>query len=105
MGKKIFEYSKMMKDTKGEDFPLMGICQGFQMFAMMVNNDDLSTLTASNVFNMMRPNTWMGDVKTESRMYANFSQQVLDEMAVNPYTFHAHTLVVTMDTYYNSPEL
>lgn len=41
---RIFQYSRYMKDVKNETWPIMGICQGLQVFAIILNDFKLDVL-------------------------------------------------------------
>ena len=43
--KRIFEYSKFMKDEKKEDWPIIGICQGHEVVAVILREDKIDTLS------------------------------------------------------------
>ena len=43
--KKVWNYMKRQKDEKGIDFPLFGICQGFEVIHYLANEDHKKTLT------------------------------------------------------------
>ena len=43
--KKIWEYMKRQKDEKGIDFPIFGICQGFEIIHYLANEDHKNTLS------------------------------------------------------------
>ena len=47
---KIFEYTKWSKDVEGVDFPILGICQGFEIIHYLANRDDKSTLSNVRIF-------------------------------------------------------
>jgi len=55
---KIFKYSKYMKDHKNETFPLMGICQGLQVFAIILNDYKLDVLDHIHIYGENRPVEW-----------------------------------------------
>jgi len=43
--KKIFDYAKWKKDVHGIDFPLFGICQGYQLLNALANEGHSETLS------------------------------------------------------------
>ena len=49
--KRIWDYMKRQKDEKGVDWPIFGICQGFEMIHYLANNDDKDTLSTVKIFN------------------------------------------------------
>ena len=43
--KKVWNYMKRQKDEKGIDFPIFGICQGFELIHFLANEDRKDTLS------------------------------------------------------------
>ena len=37
--KNIMKYAMMVKDTRGEEFPVLGFCMGFQVMVMVAAGD------------------------------------------------------------------
>jgi len=37
--KRIFEYSKFMKDVKEEEWPILGVCQGLELISIILGDD------------------------------------------------------------------
>ena len=55
---KIFDYAKEQKDEHGIDFPLFGICQGFELIHALANNGHPSTLSEVVIYKESRPVNW-----------------------------------------------
>ena len=70
---KIFEYAKRQKDEKGVDFPLFGICQGFELLNALANEGHPETLSTLVIYHESRPIHWEVDPKEESTLFSEFS--------------------------------
>ena len=46
---------KRQKDEKGIDWPIFGICQGFELIHYLANEDDKATLSNVKIYNESRP--------------------------------------------------
>ena len=103
--KRIWEYMKRQKDDKGIDFPIVGICQGFEIIHFLANNDDKETLSTVKIFNQSRPLNFKVDNITDYKLFSNFSDNILHKMQSENLNFHAHEWVVTMDKYKESQDL
>ena len=53
-------------------FPLLGICQGFELLAFLANDDDKNTLDDIYHIENRRVEWAVQNVKNESRMFADF---------------------------------
>jgi anthranilate/para-aminobenzoate synthase component II len=63
--KKIFQYSKFMKDVKNEEWPILGICQGLEVIAIVLNEDRVDTLDIIDIYGQSLPIDWnVHDVTT-----------------------------------------
>ena len=100
--KRIFEYAKRVKDESKEHFPLMGICQGFELLAFLANGDDKNTL--SDIYHVEnRKVDWhVANVRQESRLFNSFDQDLLDKMASEKYALHLHEWSIYYETYEQS---
>jgi gamma-glutamyl-gamma-aminobutyrate hydrolase PuuD len=56
--KTIVKYSMDKKDKIGESWPIIGICQGYQVIACVFNDDKLSVLDDISMFGDKRPVKW-----------------------------------------------
>jgi hypothetical protein len=82
MAKKIFEYSKMQKDTKSISWPVFGFCQGFEVIHFLVNKDRADTLTNVKIYNEGRPLKWTVDEpKYDTHFFKDFPKSLLDKMS------------------------
>ena len=69
--KKIFNYAKDQKDSKGIEYPILGICQGLEVLSELVNNDDRLTLSNVVKYGVSTTQSWTTDPKG-SQMFADF---------------------------------
>ena len=42
--KRIVQYCKYKKDREGEEFPILGTCQGFQVLALIASQDNFKIM-------------------------------------------------------------
>lgn len=93
---KIFEYAISRNDV-GDHFVLSGICQGFELFSLIVSEkkDFLSEIEWEDV---QRNVTWT-EPSNQIRQFRNFDTQVVEAMASQEITFHFHTFGVTLADY------
>lgn len=47
-----------MKDVKGEDWPILGICQGLEVISVLFGEDDIQTLDEIVIYGESRPVNW-----------------------------------------------
>ena len=59
--KKIFNYAKNQKDEHGIEFPIMGICQGFEVIHYLVNEDARDTLSNVVIYGQSTTLKWEVD--------------------------------------------
>ena len=56
---------KRQKDDKGIDFPIFGICQGFELIHFLANDDAKDTLSNVTIYGESRPLDFtVADVKS-----------------------------------------
>ena len=70
--KKIFNYSLDQKDRFGVTWPVFGICQGFEMLHLMVNQDRAETLSKDVIYAESRPIDWRVPRPQSSQLFRNF---------------------------------
>ena len=75
--KKIFDHSKKLKDEKNEDFPILGICQGFELLGMLAAGDDRSVMSDIYYFENRKVEWDPVMVKSQSKMFGNFELSML----------------------------
>lgn len=100
--KRILDYSKKMKDQNGEDWPVLGICQGLEVIAVYQANDDIKALSTIDIYGENRPINW---TDAESRFFREFPEDLKDRMEEEGLALHAHTYSTSMDTYIRTPGL
>lgn len=69
---RIFNYAKRQKDEFGIDFPLFGICQGFELLNALANEGHPETLSEITIYGESRPVNWQVDVSTETTLFSGF---------------------------------
>jgi gamma-glutamyl-gamma-aminobutyrate hydrolase PuuD len=48
-----------MKDVKGEDWPVIGICQGIEVISLILGDDNLDTFDEVFIYGQNRPVNWV----------------------------------------------
>ena len=96
----IYQYAKDVKDKRKEEFPLLGICQGQQLFSIL-NNDDKDLLEKITYNSVVRKIHWED---RESKLFKTFNHDLKDYMENEPSVFHYHSYGVNMESYYKSPQ-
>jgi len=102
--KRIFHYSKFMKDVKSEDWPVIGICQGHEVVSIILGEDKVDTLDAVVIYGENRPVEWVGDPQA-TNTFRTFPKGLTDRMASQGYAKHAHSYSISIDTYDKTPGL
>jgi len=80
------------------EFPVFGICQGFEELHLFANDDKPDTLGYVNIYAESRPLSWQVNPK-ESRMFANFPSDLLTALEREETTLHAHDYVIKSEKY------
>ena len=92
--KQTLDYSRNLKDTTGETFPVFGIGQGLYFLAMTAV-EDISILSEVFVANENRKVHWnIENPKENSRMYHGFDQEVLDIMTYENVNYQLHEVAI-----------
>jgi gamma-glutamyl-gamma-aminobutyrate hydrolase PuuD len=83
---KIFDYAKREFD-EGRYFPILGICQGFQIINTLANGGDhYDTISKVYVSKESRRVNWtVPQPKVQSRMFKDYPQEYIDLMASRNY--------------------
>ena len=100
--KKIWEYMKRQKDEKGIDFPIFGICQGFEIIHYLANEDHKNTLSNLIIYGQSRPMNLKMEAITARQdrgLFDDFPFGLITAMTTQPINYHAHDWVIHMDTY------
>jgi len=104
--KRVIEYSKVIKDQEGEDWPVLGICQGLEVVSVVQANDDIDALDRVVIYGENRPVTWTSSSHNgEGRFFSEYPQSLKDSMQREGLALHAHTYSVSIDTYEKIPGL
>ena len=97
---------KKQKDERKIDWPIFGICQGFEVIHYLANDDDKNTLTKNTIYLESRPmKVKVPLVHLKSKLFSGFPEDLLKKMRNEPVLYHAHDWVITMDTYNNRRQL
>lgn len=78
--KRIWNYMKRQKDEKGIDFPIFGICQGFEFVHFLANEDDAETLSYVKIFAESRKSKFVVDDPKEYTLFEQFPRELLEAM-------------------------
>ena len=99
--KRIFEYSKRQKDQHGIEFPIFGICQGFEVIHQLANDDRRDTLSKNVIYNESRSMdlTPKGQDPKKTQVFKDFPPNLFDAMTREPLLYHAHDWVIATETY------
>eukprot|EP00347_Sterkiella_histriomuscorum_P011258 403373142 len=114
--KKILEYSIQQKDQFNIDFPITGICQGFEALVMLVAGDNHQLLQKIAYFNQQRKIQWTADnsgdetgsftnVKKESKIFSLFDQEIIDKLGSQENALHLHDYSTYQDDFMNNEKL
>jgi hypothetical protein len=82
---------------------LTGICQGFEVLATLASGDKPELLRHLEYEDVNRKVYWSfnstDDIKSNSRLFANFEDNLLQVMADTEHAFHYHTLGVSVSDF------
>ena len=101
----IAHYAMRLKDEKGEDFPIIGVCQGFQILTMIVAGDEY-TLEDILIRGENRKKTWkVANPKTDSVMFSKFEDDLIRGFESDPYCVHFHQWAISTPKFNSYPGL
>lgn len=103
--KRIFHYSKFMKDVKGENWPIIGICQGIEVISLILSEDEPDALSKVFIYGENRPVQWTVNPQTQSKMFHTFPRNLTDRMESQAYVNHEHSYSITLETFNKTPGL
>jgi gamma-glutamyl-gamma-aminobutyrate hydrolase PuuD len=64
----------------GIDFPILGVCQGFELLGIVATGDSKTLLKDVLCINIQQPVKWvhpLEEVRKESRTFEGFSQELI----------------------------
>ena len=96
---------KKQKDEKGIDWPIFGICQGFELVHYLANEDAKDTLSVVKIFGESRKVDFVVEDPTEYELFSYFPDEIIEKMELEDLAVHAHNWVVKTDTYKQSKVL
>lgn len=98
--KAIIEYSMRVKDTKGEIFPILGVCQGFQILTMVLAGD-INTLESIKVQGQNRKKIWkVEDAQKDSYLFSRFEEDLIKGLAEDDLCLHFHQYAISLDRFH-----
>ena len=79
--KRIYHYSKFMKDVKKEDWPILGICQGLEVISILFGEDNIQTLDEIVIYGESRSIDWaVQNVTQDSVLFNSFPEYLVESM-------------------------
>lgn len=102
---KIFYNLALEANKKGDYFPVWGTCLGFEQLAVLTSDtNDRSVLVRTNTTRVSMPLNFTQEVN-RSRMFKDFSAEMMEILATEPLTINAHKWSISMETYYSNEKL
>lgn len=86
------------KDVHGETWPILGICQGLEVIAVLLNQNKLDVLDTIQLYGENRATKWTANHKN-TLMWKDFPSQLITQMTTNPIGLHYHTYSIDLNTY------
>ena len=97
--RRIWNYMKRQKDEKGIDWPIVGICQGFEVIHYLANEDAKDTLSRVEIYSQSRPLDFVVDEPGKYTLFEPFPDELLEKLETEDINLHAHTWAIKTDTY------
>ncbi|XP_043845431.1 gamma-glutamyl hydrolase-like [Dromiciops gliroides] len=96
-------YEKALEaNEKGDYFPIWGTCLGFEELTVLTSGKKLLTLTRTNGIALPLDFT---DAVHESRMFQNFSSDLIQALATEPLTSNFHKWSLSLKNFTRNKEL
>ena len=86
-----------MKDSHGEDWPVLGICQGLEVISVILGGDHIETLDKVVIVGP-RPIKWVVNPQ-HTTVYKSFPRYLTDKMETKEYALHLHGFSVSLETF------
>ncbi|XP_074064092.1 gamma-glutamyl hydrolase isoform X2 [Macrotis lagotis] len=99
---KLFYNKALMANKKGDYFPIWGTCLGFEELTVLTSGELL--LTSTKTEGIALPLNFTEAV-TESRMFQNFSKDLLEAFATKPLTSNFHKMSLSLKNFTKNKEL
>lgn len=93
---------KRQKDDKGIDFPIIGICMGFEQIHYLANDDDKDTLSDLLIQAESRKIDFTVHNPTDYSLFRHFNEDLLEALELEDLSLHSHRWVIKTDTYRQS---
>lgn len=81
----------------------MGICQGLEVVSLILGEDNPSTLDEIFMYGNQEPVEWNNTNLQNSTLFGTFPEYLVNQMAVDNLTLHAHSYSIDVDTYKKTP--
>ncbi|KAK7878194.1 hypothetical protein WMY93_031191 [Mugilogobius chulae] len=98
----IFYKLAVEANKKGDYFPIWGTCLGFEQLAVITAQKDV--LVRTNTSRVSLPLNFTREANG-SRLFKDFSPEMMKALATEPMTINAHKWSVSMETYYENADL
>lgn len=103
--KKIIEYSMRQKQEHGIDFPILAICQGFEILGIVASGDDKGFLKDVPSNYEQRDVEWAfptEKVCSETKLFSKVPLGVVEKMTSEKLTLHFHNYAIKMEDFEKS---
>lgn len=94
-----------MKDTKSQEWPILGVCQGLEVLALILGDDDIDeVLDKVFIYGQTRPICHHTPLD-QTKMWGDFPQELTNKMQIDDVAFHAHDFSISMETFSKNPKM
>jgi hypothetical protein len=103
--KKVIDFAIKSQDERGVSFPILAVCQGFELFGMYIHDDSKDILKDVECLFKTRKVDWafpVAEVKKESRTFRDFDQDIIEKMAAETHVIHFHKWGFPIDDFHSS---
>eukprot|EP00347_Sterkiella_histriomuscorum_P003664 403363421 len=101
----IIHYAMRAKDTRQDSFPILGICQGFQILSMVIAGD-INTLEDIKVIGQNRKKVWkVADPRSNSKLFSRFEEDLIKAFEEQELCVHFHNYAFSVEKFNSLPNL
>eukprot|EP00347_Sterkiella_histriomuscorum_P010196 403377236 len=104
-GKKILEYSISYKDSTGQDFPVFGVCQGYQLIILFAAKDQNVLETIQSIDENRSKNWKVANPKKDSKIFSNFEDDLIQGLKEYELAYNNHLFSISLDKFNNNTNL